>query len=111
MAKDLLSRLQQDTQSGQFWNNRGDDGVEREKQLLIVFFAASAGGLLSDTGRDMKTSHKDMKISENDCPGFFRFLNGTLDVFRFHRKSQEGSWLSSSVQRQISVKGKVNVTC
>ncbi len=33
-ASDLLPRLQADAQLGRFWQNRGDDGIAREKQLL-----------------------------------------------------------------------------
>jgi hemoglobin len=82
VANDLLPRLQQDRQLGRFWHNRGDDGIQREKQLLIDFLCASAGGALYYTGRDMKVSHKGMKISENDWAAFLGHLNATLDAFQ-----------------------------
>ena len=44
VADDLLPRLQSDTQLGRFWENRGDDGTRREKQLLADFLCSSAGG-------------------------------------------------------------------
>ena len=44
VANDLLSRLQADPQLGRFWAHRGEDGVKREKQLLIDFLCANAGG-------------------------------------------------------------------
>jgi hypothetical protein len=37
VANDLLPRLQADPQLGPFWAHRGEDGVKREKQLLIDF--------------------------------------------------------------------------
>ena len=40
-ANDLLPRLQGDNQLGRFWENRGTDGVEREKQLLIDFLCSN----------------------------------------------------------------------
>ena len=82
VASDLLSRLQADLQLGRFWEHRGEDGVKREKQLLIDFLCSSAGGPLYYTGRDMKTTHKGMKISESDWSAFLRHLNATLDVFQ-----------------------------
>ena len=82
VTNDLLPRLQQDSQLGRFWQNRGDDGVQREKQLLIDFLCASAGGPLFYTGRDMKTSHTGMKISEDDWAAFLGHLNATLDAFQ-----------------------------
>ena len=65
-VEDLLPRLEADSQLGRFWQNRGDDGVAREKQLLIDYLCSNAGGPMYYTGRDMKTSHVGMKISESD---------------------------------------------
>jgi truncated hemoglobin YjbI len=53
VASDLLSRLRADPQLGRFWAHRGEDGVMREKQLLIDFLCASAGGPMYYRGRDM----------------------------------------------------------
>ena len=82
VANDLLPRLQADLQLGRFWQNRGEDGVRREKQLLIDFLCSSAGGPLYYTGRDMKVSHKGMKISERDWSAFLGHLNATLGAFK-----------------------------
>ena len=82
VANDLLPRLQTDTQLGRFWQHRGEDGVRREKQLLIDFLCSCAGGPMYYTGRDMKTAHKGMQISENDWSRFLGHLNGTLDAFQ-----------------------------
>ena len=82
VTDDLLPRLQSDSRLGRFWQHRGDDGVKREKQLLIDFLCSSAGGPLYYTGRDMKTSHKGMKISESDWSAFLGHLNATLDAFK-----------------------------
>jgi len=81
VADNLLPRLQADAQLGRFWQHRGEDGVRREKQLLVDFLCSSAGGPLYYTGRDMKTSHKGMQITENDWSAFLTHLNATLDAF------------------------------
>jgi hemoglobin len=81
-ANDLLPRLQADPQLGRFWQNRGDDDIAREKQLLIDYLCSSAGGPLYYTGRDMKTSHKGMKISESDWSIFLRHAGATMDALR-----------------------------
>lgn len=77
-VEDLLPRLQTDSQLGRFWQNRGDDGIAREKQLLIDFLCSSAGGPMYYTGRDMKTSHKGMKISESDWSRFLEHAGATM---------------------------------
>jgi hemoglobin len=46
--------------------SRGEDGVMREKQLLIDFLCASAGGPVYYRGRDMTLTHRGMRISESD---------------------------------------------
>ena len=82
VAGDLLPRLQADPQLARFWQNRGEDGLRREKQLLIDFLCSSAGGPLYYTGRDMKTSHKGMKISESDWSAFLGHVSATLEAFK-----------------------------
>jgi hemoglobin len=56
--------------------------VRREKQLLIDFLCSSAGGPLLYTGRDMKTSHRGMRIDERDWSAFLGHLGATLEAFR-----------------------------
>jgi hypothetical protein len=43
-----------------------EDGVMREKQLLIDFLCASAGGPMYYRGRDMLLVHRGMRISDSD---------------------------------------------
>jgi hemoglobin len=82
VVDDLLPRLVNDAQLGRFWQNRGADGMHREKQLLIDFLCVSAGGPLYYTGRDMGLSHRGMKINGSDWSAFIRHVNATLDAFQ-----------------------------
>jgi truncated hemoglobin YjbI len=82
VADDLLSRLKADPRLARFWQHRGEDGVRREKQLLIDFLCASAGGPLYYTGRDMKTVHRGMGIDEGDWSAFLGHLDATLEKFQ-----------------------------
>lgn len=77
-ANDLLPRLESDPQLGRFWQNRGDDGIAREKQLLVDYLSSAAGGPMYYTGRDMKTTHKGMQISESDWSIFLQHAGATL---------------------------------
>ncbi len=77
-ANDLLPRLQADPQLGRFWQHRGDDGLAREKQLLIDYLCSIAGGPVYYTGRDMKLSHKGMRISETDWSIFLKHAGTTM---------------------------------
>jgi len=81
VASDLLPRLIADNSLGRFWKHRGEDGVAREKQLLVDFLCFSAGGPMYYTGRDMRLSHRGMGIKESDWQAFLGHLNATLDLF------------------------------
>jgi hemoglobin len=77
-VNDLLPRLESDSQLGRFWQNRGDDGIKREKQLLIDYLCSNAGGPIYYTGRDMKVSHEGMEISESDWTIFLGHAGDTM---------------------------------
>ena len=55
VANDLLPRLRADPQLGRFWAHRGEDGIMREKQLLIDFLCVSAA--VADSAYDALPIH------------------------------------------------------
>ncbi len=79
-ADDLLPRLQGDPRLGRFWQHRGSDGIAREKQLLVDFLSAAAGGPLYYTGRDMLTTHRGMRIDEADWTTFLGHATETMQA-------------------------------
>ena len=88
VANDLLPRLRADPPLGRFWAHRGDDGVQREKQLLIDFLCASAGGPVYYRGRGMELCHRGMRISESDWSVFLGHAAGTLAKFKVPEPEQ-----------------------
>lgn len=85
----LLPRLREDPQLARFWQHRGEDSLNRSKQLLIDFLCSGAGGPLYYTGRDMKTTHKGMGISESDWSAFLGHLHATLESFQVHQAERD----------------------
>ena len=81
VADDLLPRLMGDAQLARFWKHRPADSVRREKQLLVDFLCASAGGAMYYVGRDMKTSHRGMGVTESDWQRFIGHVQDTLGKF------------------------------
>ena len=81
VCADLIARLRADPQLGRFWAHRGEDGIKREYQLLVDYLCNAAGGPMYYTGRDMKLSHKGMRISASDWEILMGNLNVTLDHF------------------------------
>ena len=86
---DLLDRLQADSQLGRFWQHRGDDGIAREKQLLIDYLAASAGGPLLYTGREMLASHVGMKIDDSDWNVFLGHAGATMESLKIPQQERD----------------------
>ena len=88
VADDLLPRLRNDPQLGRFWQNRAEDSIMREKQLLIDFLCANAGGPMYYRGRDMRLSNRGMGISESDWNVFLGHAAATLTKFRVPEAEQ-----------------------
>ena len=89
VSNDLVDRLQADPQLGRFWQHRGEDGLKRERQLLVDFLCAACGGPMYYTGRDMKLSHKGMRISESDWNIFLTHAAATLDKFKVPQRERD----------------------
>jgi hemoglobin len=88
VANDLLPRLRSDPQLARFWAYRGEDGVMREKQLLIDFLCAVSGGPLYYRGRDMTICHRGMGITESDWSVFLGHAGATLAKFNVPEAEQ-----------------------
>jgi hemoglobin len=57
-------------------------GVERLEQLLVELVSSATGGPLRYTGRDMRTAHKGMKITEDEFNALAGHLVATLKKYR-----------------------------
>jgi hemoglobin len=88
VANDLLPRLRTDPQLGRFWAHRGEDGVTREKQLLIDFLCTTTGGPMYYRGRDMMLTHRGMRISDSDWTVFLGHAAATLAKFQVPEAEQ-----------------------
>jgi len=55
--------------------------MTRERQLLVDFLCACTGGPMYYKGRDMKLTHKGMRISESDWTIFLNHADATLKAF------------------------------
>lgn len=96
VVDDLVQRLAADPKLGRFWAHRGADGIRREKQLVVNFVVDRAGGPLFYSGRDMVTSHKGMRISEDDWKVFMAHLQATLEKYQV--PAQEKSDVSAFME-------------
>ncbi len=81
VANELLPRLRSDAALGRFWEHRGADGLEREKQLLVDFLCHQSGGPMYYTGRSLQLTHRGMRISSTDWERFMGHVTDTLSHF------------------------------
>ena len=102
VADDLLPRLRSDPQLGRFWAHRGEDGIQREKQLLVDYLCSAAGGPMYYRGRDMLLTHRGMRISESDWNVFLGHAGATLAKFEV-RATEQGE----VVAFVLSLKGDI----
>ena len=81
IVEDFLGRLQGDEAFKRFGGGRSQDSQERTKQLIKDQFCAYTDGPCAYTGRDMKTSHEGLGITDAEWESMMLKLNATLDKF------------------------------
>ena len=86
---DLLSRLMNDPQLKNYWKGISHDSRRKARQHIVDFMTEAAGGPALYLGRDMKTSHAGMEISNSDWDVFMYHANATLDHFQVPSRERE----------------------
>jgi len=79
VVDDLLPRLTADRQIGVYWKGKCKDSMKKDRQLVVDFLCAATGGPIHYLGRDMKTSHEGLGISESDWQVFVDHTVSCLD--------------------------------
>ncbi len=81
VTDDFVARLFSDSSIGDYWKGQSDDHKRKERQLIVDFFCEATGGPTFYTGRDMKTSHLGLGISESEYDTLMEHCVATLDRF------------------------------
>ena len=55
---------------------------------MVDFLCVATGGPCKYTGRDMKTVHTGLNITESDWSSMVKYLVGTLDKFKVPEKEK-----------------------
>lgn len=77
---DIMPRLIKDPVLGVYWKGKSLGNRRREDQLLLEFLCAAFGGPATYLGRDMKTAHEGLGITDAEWAIFLRHLNDSLEV-------------------------------
>jgi hemoglobin len=82
VTDDFIGRLATDKQLGRFFVGHSEDSLKKVRQLIVDQLCAASGGPCVYIGRDMKTSHKGMGITEAEWNTTAAHLVATLDKFK-----------------------------
>ena len=88
VVDDFVGRLVADKQFEKFFTGHSIDSKKRIRQHILDQFCAATGGPCVYTGREMKTSHAGLGITETDWDAAAKHLTASLDKFKVPEKEK-----------------------
>jgi hemoglobin len=88
VTDDFIGRLATDKSLSRFFVGHSKDSLGRIRQLVVDQLCTATGGPCVYIGRDMKTAHQGMGISEADWSAAVGHLVATLDKFKVPEKEK-----------------------
>jgi hemoglobin len=88
VTDEFINHLATDPQLGRFFQGLNNDSKIRVRQHVIDFLCVATGGPCKYTGRDMRTAHTGLNISEADWNKSVEYLVETLDKFKVPEKEK-----------------------
>ena len=88
VVDDFIGRLLMDKQFEKFFSGASNDSKKRIRQHILDQFCAATGGPCAYTGRDMKTSHAGLGITEAEWNAAAKHLVASLDKFKVPEKEK-----------------------
>ena len=82
VVDDFITRLATDKRFERFFTGFSDDSKKRLRQHILDQFCAAAGGPCVYTGREMRTVHKGLGITEADWDAAAKHLVEALDKYK-----------------------------
>ena len=89
VTDDFITRLATDKTLGRFFVGASDNSKMRIRQLVLDQLCAATGGPCVYIGRDMKTAHKGLGITEEDWNIAVKHLVATLTRFKVPENLQK----------------------
>ena len=89
VTDDFITRLATDKTLGRFFVGASDNSKMRIRQLVLDQLCAATGGPCVYIGRDMKTAHKGLGITEEDWNIAVKHLVATLTKFKVPENLQK----------------------
>jgi hemoglobin len=89
VTDDFIGRLASDPSLGKFFVGLSTDSKQRVRQHVVDFLCVATGGPCVYKGRDMKTSHAGLGITEADWNKSVQHLIASLDKFKVPQKEKD----------------------
>ncbi|MCC6063997.1 MAG: group 1 truncated hemoglobin [Thermocrinis sp.] len=89
VVNELAVRLVTDKKLGVYFKGLSNDSKRRLIAHLTDFVCSATGGPCIYTGRDMKTSHEGLGITEEDWDRFVKITKEVLDKFKVPAREQQ----------------------
>jgi len=102
VVDDFVMQLATDPSIGVFFKGHSEDSLKKIRMNIIDFICNAAGGPCSYTGRDMKTSHKGLGVTQAHWDASVKYLTNTLNKFKVPEREQSELFAAvSSVKNDI----------
>ncbi len=88
VTDDFLRRLTSDPGFARFFSGHSTDSLKKIRQLVVDQLCAATGGPCVYIGRDMKTAHAGLGISEKEWDTSVKHLVATLDELNVPAKEK-----------------------
>lgn len=89
VTDDFLGRLIKDEKLGKFFNGVSLNSQKRIRQLVVDQLCAATGGPCLYIGRDMRTVHEGLGITDADWDIAVKHLLATLDKFKVGKAEKD----------------------
>ncbi len=89
VTDDFIQRLATDQQLGRFFVGHSKDSLARIRQLVVDQLCAATGGPCVYIGRDMKTAHAGLGITQGEWDVTVKHLVAALDKFKVPQKEKD----------------------
>ncbi len=88
VVDDFIGRLVSDKQFEKFFIGQSTDSRKKIRQHIVDQFCSATGGPCVYTGREMKTSHAGLGITEAEWNAAAKHLAASMDKYKVDEKSK-----------------------
>lgn len=89
VVDDFIGQLVHDKSIAPMFQGHSESSLKKTRQLIVEFICNATGGPCEYTGRDMKTAHKGLGITEAQWNTTAGYLKKSLDKFKVGQKEQD----------------------